>query len=126
MVGIFPTVSQPIRISRVTCVWLICCASHAVRSSKSRVYREPALAHGSVDKIIAMLDKHPRGATVAIVGHEPELSAVLGRLLGAPHAEGFAFKKGGAALVDLADGPSGSGLLIWFLKPKILRTLAEG
>ena len=28
---ILPTVSQPIRISLVTCVWLICCASHAVR-----------------------------------------------------------------------------------------------
>lgn len=87
---------------------------------------EPVLAHGSVDKIVAVLDKHPGSATVAIVGHEPELSAVLGRLLGAPHSEGFAFKKGGAALVDLADGPSGSGVLIWFLKPKILRALADG
>ena len=28
-VTILPTVSQPIRISLVTCVWLICCASHA-------------------------------------------------------------------------------------------------
>src|SRR5665213_119597 len=41
------TDSQPIRISRVTCVWDICCASHAVRSSKSRVYDEPARAHGT-------------------------------------------------------------------------------
>jgi hypothetical protein len=31
----------PIRSSRSTCVWLICCASHAVRSSKSHVYRNP-------------------------------------------------------------------------------------
>jgi hypothetical protein len=35
------------RLSRVTCVWDICCASHATRSSKSRVYGEPARAHGT-------------------------------------------------------------------------------
>ena len=85
---------------------------------------EPALAHGSVDGIVAALGAHPPGATVAIVGHEPTLSALLARLLGAARGEPLAFKKGGAALVDLPDGPSGAGRLIWFLKPRLLRTLA--
>jgi phosphohistidine phosphatase len=85
---------------------------------------EPALAHESLDRIVAALGAHPAGATVAIVGHEPTLSALLARLLGAAHGERLAFKKGGAALVDLPDGPSGGGLLIWFLKPKVLRALA--
>ena len=85
---------------------------------------EPALAHESLDGIVAALGTHPPGATVAVVGHEPTLSALLARLLGAAHRERLAFKKGGAALVDLPAGPSGGGLLIWFLKPKVLRALA--
>jgi phosphohistidine phosphatase len=86
---------------------------------------EPVLAHGDVDAILAVLDHQPREATVAIVGHEPVLGALLARLLSAPEGEQFPFKKGGAALVDLPRGPSGAGRLIWFLKPKILRTLAR-
>jgi phosphohistidine phosphatase len=85
---------------------------------------EPALAHGTVDAIVAALGAQPPGATVAIVGHEPTLSALLARLLGAARGEALAFKKGGAALVDLPDGPSGAGRLVWFLKPRLLRTLA--
>jgi phosphohistidine phosphatase len=85
---------------------------------------EPALARESVDGIVAALGAHPPGATVALVGHEPTLSALLARLLGSAHGERLGFKKGGAALVDLPDGPSGGGLLIWFLKPKVLRALA--
>jgi phosphohistidine phosphatase len=85
---------------------------------------EPALVHGTVDDILAALGTRPPGATVALVGHEPTLSMVLARLLGAVDGERLAFKKGGAALVDLPDGPSGGGRLVWFLKPKVLRALA--
>ena len=85
---------------------------------------EPALAHESLDGIVAALGAYPAGSTVAVVGHEPTLSALLARLLGTPHGERLAFKKGGAALVDLPDGPSGCGLLVWFVKPKVLRALA--
>jgi len=85
---------------------------------------EPALAHGSVDEIMIALGKRPPNATIALVGHEPTLSMILARLLGAADGERLAFKKGGAALVDLPDGPSAGGQLVWFLKPKVLRALA--
>ena len=85
---------------------------------------EPALAHGSVDDVMTALSKRPAGATIALVGHEPTLSMILARLLGAADGERLAFKKGGAALVDLPDGPSAGGQLVWFLKPKVLRALA--
>jgi phosphohistidine phosphatase len=85
---------------------------------------EPALARGGVDGIVAALKNHPAGATIALVGHEPVLGALLARLLGAKQADGLAFKKGGAALVDLPDGPMGAGRLVWFVGPRILRTLA--
>ena len=85
---------------------------------------EPALAHGSVDQILTALGRRPSDATIALVGHEPTLSMILARLLGAADSERLAFKKGGAALVDLPDGPSAGGQLVWFLKPKVLRALA--
>jgi phosphohistidine phosphatase len=87
---------------------------------------EPALADQDVDGILAALKNHPQDATVALVGHEPVLGALLARMLGSGQAEGLAFKKGGAALVDLPDGPSTPGRLIWFLGPHVLRTLANG
>jgi phosphohistidine phosphatase len=85
---------------------------------------EPALAHGSVEDILKALGKRPAVATVALVGHEPTMSMILARLLGAADGERLAFKKGGAALVDLPDGPSAGGRLVWFLRPKVLRALA--
>jgi phosphohistidine phosphatase len=77
-----------------------------------------------VDQILTTLGRRPSDATIALVGHEPTLSMILARLLGASDSERLAFKKGGAALVDLPDGPSAGGQLVWFLKPKVLRALA--
>jgi phosphohistidine phosphatase len=86
---------------------------------------EPVLAHGSVSDVVSALARQPPEATVAIVGHEPVVSSLLAWLLGASRDGAFAFKKGGCALVDLPDGPGASGRLIWFVKPRILRALAE-
>ena len=87
---------------------------------------EPALASPSCDGIVAALKTHPHDATVALVGHEPMLGTLLAQMLGSPQAERLAFKKGGVALVDLPDGPAAAGRLIWFLDPRVLRTLANG
>jgi hypothetical protein len=62
--------------------------------------------------------------TIGVVGHEPLLSAVLARLMGVSDSDRIAFEKGGVALVDLPDGLSAAGRLVWFLAPSILRTLA--
>jgi phosphohistidine phosphatase len=86
---------------------------------------EPALAHGSVIEVVGVLSRQPPDFTVAVVGHEPMLSSLLARLLGASSGDGFAFKKGGAALVDLPGGPRASGRLVWLIKPRILRALAD-
>jgi phosphohistidine phosphatase len=86
---------------------------------------EPALAHGGPEAILGALARHPVQSTVGVVGHEPVLSLLLARLLGSGRGERFAFKKGGAALVDLPDGPAAGGRLMWFVKPRILRALAR-
>src|SRR5215469_7239609 len=85
-------------------------AARAFKRIEPRV--EPALAHGGVDAILTALHQQPRDATIAIVGHEPVLGALVGRLLGAPDDGQFPFKKGGAALLELPEGPSGHAGLI--------------
>lgn len=87
---------------------------------------EPALGQENVDAVVAALKKCPRDAMVAVVGHEPTLSRLLARMLGVHQDDDrFAFKKGGAALVDLPDGPAAAGQLRWFVKPQILRSLGD-
>lgn len=86
---------------------------------------EQALADGNINKLLAVIDAQPRDATVALVGHEPTLSALLARFLGSSASERFIFRKGGAALVDLPGAPAAGGRLVWYLKPRILRTLGR-
>jgi phosphohistidine phosphatase len=85
---------------------------------------EPALADESVDGVLLVLNAQAIGATVALIGHEPGLSALLARLVGAARGPQVVFDKGGAALVDLSDGPTGDGRLLWFLPSRILGLLA--
>jgi phosphohistidine phosphatase len=87
---------------------------------------EPALGQDDVDVLVIALKKYRPDSTVALVGHEPTLSGLLAHLLGMHQADDrFAFKKGGAALVHLPDGPSVPGQLRWFVKPRILRDLGS-
>ena len=97
-------------------------AAHAF--GKLEPKHDKALARG-VGDILALLRRQPSDATVAIVGHEPTLSQVLARLLGSGRPERLAFKKGGAALVEVPDEARSAGRLVWFLRPRILRDFAD-
>jgi phosphohistidine phosphatase SixA len=59
---------------------------------------------------------------VALFGHEPDVSELTARLLGTRHATSLAFKKGGAALLEVAPDAS-RGVLLWFLPPRVLRRI---
>ncbi len=74
--------------------------------------------------LAAILDPRTK-ELVAVVGHEPSLSALLARLLGTPQDARLAFKKGGAALLEVSDGLAGGGQLVWYLPPRLLRALGE-
>jgi phosphohistidine phosphatase len=83
----------------------------------------PALVAGEFEALAALLDEHRDKRLVALVGHEPSMSQILSRLLGARDGGRLAFRKGGAALVDLP-GPAAEGAqLVWFLPPRLLRRL---
>lgn len=91
---------------------------------KLKVTETPALAGGTFEELTAVLDKFPPEATVAIVGHEPDLSDLLARLLGTTHAERLTFKKGGAALLEIPGALSGGGVLLWYAPPRLMRLAA--
>jgi phosphohistidine phosphatase len=85
----------------------------------------PALAGGEVAEVFKAIEDHGAEATVAVVGHEPQVSELLGRLIGADKSDRLTFRKGGAALVE-ADGPlAEGGRLVWYLTPRLLRELGE-
>ena len=70
---------------------------------KVTVTDTPALAGGRFAEVSAIAD-HGADDTVAVVGHEPDVSELLARLLGTDKADRVTFRKGGAALVELT-GP---------------------
>ena len=84
----------------------------------------PALAAGDFDELAAILGHCKADARVAIVGHEPHLSSLLGRLLGGAQGERLTLRKGGAALIEVPGRLEAGGRLIWYLPPRILRQLA--
>jgi phosphohistidine phosphatase len=84
-----------------------------------------ALAGGSFDELAAVVDGYRDRELVAMVGHEPWLSSLLAHLLGTRHGERLAFKKGGAALLEVPAGLAAGGRLLWLLPPRLLRALAE-
>jgi phosphohistidine phosphatase len=93
---------------------------------------EPALAGSDLDAMLGAAMARAQGggdaedATVALIGHEPSVSELVARLIGGARAEGLEFRKGGAALVELRGALPEGSRLIWYLPPRVLRTLGEG
>ena len=87
--------------------------------------KTPALVGGSLADLARAVAPHGPEATLALVGHEPHLSGLLAELLGSRSGEKLAFRKGGAALVEIAGELGAGGTLVWFLTPKLLRELGE-
>ena len=83
----------------------------------------PALVGAGFDEVARLLDEHRDKRMVVLVGHEPSLSELLARLLGSRDSDRLAFRKGGAALVDLPGPAADGGRLVWFLPPRTLRRL---
>lgn len=83
---------------------------------------EPRLAGDRPEAVLPDLATHPEDALVVLVGHEPHISGLLGRLIGGT-GDRVPFKKGGAALVELDPATPSVGRLVWFLPPRLLRRL---
>ena len=80
---------------------------------------------GSPEALIQFLAKHANRKRVLVVGHEPDLSELAARLMGAGRHANLAFKKGGCCLITFDEfPPKASGQLVWWLPPKLLRKMA--
>jgi phosphohistidine phosphatase len=91
-----------------------------------RIVEVPALEPGrSAKDVASALRNFTRRTSLALVGHEPGLGDLAAWLVGLRGP--LAFKKGSAALIEVAllPPPAGSGELRWFLTPRILRKLAD-
>ena len=98
---------------------------------EDHVVEDERLASGfSLDELAGVLAAHLKGdssgASVMLVGHEPDFSEIVGRLVGGADV---LLKKGGLARVDLPlrapfGGSSraleGRGQLVWLLQPTVL------
>jgi phosphohistidine phosphatase len=87
----------------------------------------PELATGvAPGEAIAALAPHGRNDSVMIVGHEPQLSALISILLtGAPDGMHLRMRKGGCAALELpASGiQGGAAELLWMMTQRQLRKL---
>ena len=82
------------------------------------------LAPTRENAIIEELSKQHRRHHIAMVGHEPGIGELAGRLLGSRRP--LEFKKGAICRIDVAAlPPAGPGQLRWFLTPRILRKIAK-
>jgi phosphohistidine phosphatase len=89
------------------------------------VERVAELAPGtSLDGALAWLAALPARGTVAIVGHEPDLSRMVCALLAGANGPFLEFRKGAACLLEFTGPVSrGAATLDWFLGPKHLRRI---
>jgi phosphohistidine phosphatase len=84
-----------------------------------------SLAPGSAhNAIIEDLSKQHRRHQIALVGHEPGIGELAGRLIGLRRP--LEFRKGAICCIDVAAlPPAGPGQLRWFLTPRIMRKIGK-
>jgi phosphohistidine phosphatase len=83
---------------------------------------------GSFDELFTELKQQKRTESVALVGHEPDLSSLISRIVCAEGNGNLSvpLKKGGVCCINVAETvPAFKGSLIWLLTPKHLRLLGR-
>lgn len=68
-------------------------------------------------QLAAILEDHEDCDAVMIVGHEPSMSATIGRIIGGANVD---LKKGGIACVEMGEPLDTAAVLLWLATPKLL------
>ena len=96
--------------------------SQAMPSQPSIATSDALAPAGTPTAVLQELGKHMRKARIALVGHEPNIGELAGRLIGSRTP--LEFKKGAICRIDFeVFPPKGQGHLRWFVTPKMLRKL---
>lgn len=71
-------------------------------------------------RLVQIIDGHPSAECIMVVGHEPDFSATVSKLIGGGRVQ---VKKGGMATVDIVErvGDFAFGILVSLLTPSQLR-----
>jgi phosphohistidine phosphatase len=78
------------------------------------------------EQLLNLLATHGGERSVALVGHEPDLSGFATYLLtGSSTGEAVGLKKGAVAMLTLEDLKPGSALLRLLLQPKVMRLMGD-
>ena len=97
--------------------------AQALPSHPAVVLSDALAPAGTPSAVFQELGKHMRRARIALVGHEPNLGELAARLIGARTP--IEFKKGAICRIDFeVFPPKGTGVLRWFVTPKILRRVS--
>jgi phosphohistidine phosphatase len=89
---------------------------------RGKFSEDPRLAGGfNNDRLTAILTAHAEASSIMLVGHEPSMSATIGRAIGAATIE---LKKAALAGVEF-DHPASSGRLFCLIPPKVLLALGR-
>jgi phosphohistidine phosphatase len=79
---------------------------------------------GSIEALVAHLAGHADRRRILVVGHEPDLSEGVAKLIGAGHHANFKFKKGGCCRIAFEGFPPHlPGRLEWWLTPRVMRKI---
>lgn len=90
---------------------------------RAKLAEDSRLADGfNLERLGAILADHADATALMLVGHEPSMSATIGRTIGNADIE---LKKAALAGVDLADPGSTSGTLFCLIPPKVWVTLGK-
>ena len=85
---------------------------------EDRLLQDERLSPGfNVDRLRSILRERADDDSIVLVGHEPDFSETVGALIGDAQ---LAVKKGGLALVEVADATASRGELVWLVPPKVL------
>jgi phosphohistidine phosphatase len=93
---------------------------------KSDIVETARLAPGaSLDELLAEI-KSLGAASIALVGHQPDLGDVVSRIVAGSGGLAIELRKGGACCVNVVETvPELRGDLVWLLIPKHLRALGK-
>lgn len=90
---------------------------------EEKIVLTPALRpDANYSTFTALIEEHARHEAIMVVGHNPNLSEFLGRLIGGGSRTGIDMKKGAVARVEV---DRRRGILHWLVTPKIVRTIYE-
>lgn len=95
----------------------------AQRLGDTKIVEDPRLADGfNLERLGDILASHSDAQSIMLVGHEPSMSATIGRAIGNASVE---LKKAALAGIEFADRGSQSGTLFCLIPPKVLVALGR-